>query len=448
MKTFWKETLGACGRMLLELFILFPFFLVLGNSLMGHTPMLWVFLGEMCLAGLVGVLTRRFIPPLAGQALVGLPICIAAILLLARAFGGVWPNAHVLPILLTPFVFYRGRQHAQSPWDQILPNYILFTALVLQFIVLLFARLHGITEEYPVLFGVSVPLGYIAAYIVLNHLGLRNLVDEAQARTSASSLTVGGGMKPLNRALLALVLVIGLVLSVGTVLMDAATWVFDKVVLVISAVMTFLFGFKMESGGGGGGGGDDMAPFENLTIESGDMSFWGPVLTVISYIGVALVAVGVIWLLYRFVRWLIRTITGVLSKFGDADSVKSGEGVLFEDTRESLLDLSQLPKLYADSARERLAGLFKRQPGWNDMPTPAEKLKYLYRKALKKAEGAGYAHRASYTPHEAVRSAGQSWHTLEPQAEKLADSYDALRYGAKDPDPDALEKLHHELGDL
>ncbi len=34
MKTFWKETFGACGRMLLELFILFPFFLVLGNSLM------------------------------------------------------------------------------------------------------------------------------------------------------------------------------------------------------------------------------------------------------------------------------------------------------------------------------------------------------------------------------------------------------------------------------
>ena len=448
MKKFWKETLGACGRILLEIFMLFPVLLVLGNGLMDKTVMLVIFFAEIAIAGLLGVLLRRFIPSTLIVLILGVPLCVGEVILFARLFGGVWPNAYIMPIILTLLTLYRGKQHAVNSWDQILPNYILFTALVLQFIVLLFARLHGVIDIYFTLMCISVPIAYITAYVVLNNLGLRNLVDEAQARTSASSLTVGGGMKPLNRSLLAILLIIAVALSLGTVLMTAATWVFDKIVFVIGWVLDILFGFKIESGAKGQSQGGDDAPFAGLELPSGDMSFWGPIFNVVGYIGIGIVAIGLVILLYKFVRYLIRIVTEVFAKFSEMGDTGSGEGALFEDTRETLVDLSQLPKMYAQSARDRISGLFKRQPGWDDMPTPAEKLKYLYRKVLQKAENAGYKHRKSYTAAEATHVAGESWKPLAPEAQTLADTYGALRYGERDPDPDALEQLHHRLGDL
>ena len=448
MKRFWKETFGACGRMLLEIFMLFPVLLVLGNGLMGKTAMLPVFFAEIAIAGLLGVLLRRFIPSTLVVLVIGVPLCIGEIILFARLFGGIWPNAYIMPSILTLLTFYRGKQHAASPWDQILPNYILFTALVLQFIVLLFARLHGVIDEYFTLMCIVVPVAYITAYIVLNNLGLRNLVDEAQARTSASSLTVGGGMKPLNRSLLAIILIIAVALSLGTVLMTAATWIFDKIVFAVGWLLKIIFGFKIESTASGQSSGGDETPFAGMEFESGDMTFWGPIFNVIGYIGLGIVAIGLVILLYKFVRYLIRVVTEVFAKFSEMGDGGSGEGTLFEDTRETLVDLSQLPKMYAQSAKDRIAGMFRRQPGWNDMPTPAEKLKYLYRKVLQKAEGSGYRHQKSYTAEEATRTAAQSWKPLANEAQTLADTYGALRYGDRDPDPDALETLHHRLGDL
>lgn len=447
MKRFWKETLGACGRVFLECIMVFPVLLLLGDALMGNTPMLWGFLAELLFAGVLGVLTRRFIPAVGAQLAVGLPICFALIILLARFCGGVWPNAYILPILLTPFAFYRGKQHAQSTWDAILPNYILFALLVVQFAVLALARLNGATQPYMTLLYIAVPIGYIGAFIVLNRLNLLNLIDEAQSRTSASTLAVADGMRTQNRLLLAVLLIIGIALSLGTVLYTAANWILDKIVWALTKLFKLLFEFEPGLGQGGGAGQEQGIP-EAIPLESGDMSFWGPVFTVISYIGVAVVFVALVILLYKFVRQLIRMISGVLAKFADQDIDAIGAGALFEDTRESLIDLSELPKLYAKSAKEKISSLFHREPGWDDLPTPTEKLKYLYRKVLKKAGAAGYTHRAYYTPHEAISAASQTLPSIAPGAQELAGQYDQMRYGAKEPDPTALESLHHTLGDL
>ena len=79
MKRFLKETLGACGRMLLEIFLLFPALLVLGNALLGKTVMLPVFFAELAVTGLSGVLLRRFISSAKILPAVGAPLCIGAV---------------------------------------------------------------------------------------------------------------------------------------------------------------------------------------------------------------------------------------------------------------------------------------------------------------------------------------------------------------------------------
>lgn len=447
MNRYIKDTLLACGRMLLELVMLFPVLFIFSETLNDNTPMLWIFLGELAFAGVFGVITRRFIPSTPVQLIVGIPICIGLVIFLAQTCGGVWPNAYILPVIIIPFVFYRGKQHAQNNWDSILPNYVLFAVMVVQCIIIVLCRMTGAIEPYMTIYYIAGPISFITAYIVLNRLNLTNLIDEAQARSSSSSLAIAGGMDVQNRLLLIILLIIGVALSLGTVLYDAAVWVVGKIGWVLKWLFKLLFDFDM--GMGQGGGGDDMGvPEDLIPIEPGDMSFWGPVFEVIGYIGVAIVIVALIILLYKFVKNLIKLIAGVIAKLSDQTMEDIGGGALFEDTRESLMDLSQLPKMYAENARDRLAGLFRREPGWDDMPTPAEKLKYLYRKVLKKAASSGYNHRTSYTSHEAVEKAAESWPTLAADKAVLADTYDAMRYGDHEPNAQSLDELHRKLGNL
>ena len=442
MKRFPQKTLGACGRMLLEIFLLFPALLVLGNALLGKTVMLPVFFAELAVAGLSGVILRRFISSAKILPAIGAPLCIGEVILFAIAFGGVYPNAYILPILLTLLTFYRGKQHAESAWAEILPNNVLFLALVLQFIVLLVAGFYGVTDAYFTLLCVVVPIVYVTAFIVLNRLALRSRIDDAQPRTGVTSLNVIGDLKPVSRALLAILLILAIALSLSTTLLTAAGWLFDKLVFVIGWAAALFYRF-INSFSFSTGALEEESPVVERRAAPEDIV---PQESVFGYIFIGILAVILLILLYRFVRRLIPLI---IKAFADSPKIDvGGETALFEDTREKLLDLSQLPKLYAARAKDRISGLFKRTPGWEDMPTPAEKLKYLYRKVLQKAEGCGYAHRKSYTAEEAIRIAAQSWKPLAKDAKTLADAYSALRYGNHTPDPEKLEELHHRLGDL
>ena len=443
MKRFPQKTLGACGRMLLEIFLLFPALLVLGNALLGKTVMLPVFFAELAVAGLSGVLLRRFISSVKILPAIGAPLCIGEVILFAIAFGGVYPNAYILPILLALLTFYRGKQHAESAWAEILPNNVLFLALVLQFIVLLVAGFYGVTDAYFTLLCVVVPIVYVTAFIVLNRLALRSRIDDAQPRTGVTSLNVIGDLKPINRALLAILLILAIALSLSTGLLTAAGWLFDKLVFVIGWAAALFYRF-INSFSFSTGAVAEESPVVEKKIDPKEVVM--PQGSVFGYIFIGILAVILLILLYRFVRRLIPLIIKAFAKAETSSG--SGETALFEDTREKLLDLSQLPKLYAARAKDRISGLFKRTPGWEDMPTPAEKLKYLYRKVLQKAEGCGYAHRKSYTAEEATRIAAQSWKPLAKDAKTLADAYSALRYGNHAPDPEKLEQLYHRLGDL
>lgn len=444
MKNFWKDTLRAYGRMLLEIFLLFPLLLVLGNALMNKAAMLPVFFAELVIAGLLGVLLCRLIRSTPAALVIGAGLCIGEVLLFNKSCGIIWSNAGILPFILALLAVYRGGQHAHSAWHEILPGNILFMVMALQFIVLLAAYFYGITEDYFTLLCILVPIVYITAFAVLNHLGLRNVEDEAQPRSGASTLSVIGDMKPVNLVLLAILLIVAVALSLGTVLITAAGWIFDKILFAIgwaaALFARFIDGFTFTTGVG-------ETPIDKIEYKPSDMTP-GPVWDTIGYICVGLLAIGFLILLFISVRRLIRMLLALLAKSSKPGKNSSNKGAPFEDTREKLLDLSELPKLYAQSARDRLSGMFKRPPGWDDMPTSAEKLKYLYRTTLHKAEENGYRHRRSYTAREATRIAAQSWKALGPEARTLADAYDALRYGAHDPDPEKLEALHHRLGNL
>ena len=449
MKKLAKTALWASVRVLLEIVMLFPFLFIFAHKLVGDTPMLWVFIGEFCLFAVLGVITRLFIPVIWAQLLLGVPLCVAIVIFAAKAFGGIWPNAYVIQIIAAPFLILRGKQHAEHPWDVILPNYILFALLVIQLIIIAFVRLNGglvgtvLTAMY-----ISVPIAYVTAYVVLNRINLINLIDEAQSRSSSSSLAIAGGMDKQNRLLLIILLIIGTALSLGTVIYNVAVWLVDKFVWVLKLLFKLLFDFDMTSPTSGQYMGGEEEAAGGFDIKPGNMEFWEPFFKVISYIAVAIVIIAFIYLLYRFVRWLIRTITDVIAKFSEQSMDGLEGGPLFEDTKESLIDMSQLPGMYAGMVKDKISELIKREPGYDDMPTPAEKLKYLLKKSLKKAQSSGYAHRTSYTAREAVRAAGEAYPPIKAGGDELADKYDAFRYAGREPDLKELDELHKELGNL
>lgn len=449
MNKYLKSALLSCLHMLLELVMIFPVLYLISHLLMGATLMRTLFLIEITVIALLGVITRVFIPVAWVQMAVGIPISIGMIILVGKTCGGVWPNAYVLPVILSPFVFYRGKQHAQNTWDSVLPNFVLFAVLVVQFIIIAFVRLNKGLDEHMSVMYVSIPIAYITAFIVLNRINLVNLIDEAQARSKSSSLAISGGMDKQNRFLLIILLIIGVAISLGTVLYNIAQWALDKFVLLLKLFYKLLFDFDMNAPTSA----PNNIPAEEqqtgfFEFEAGDMTFWEPFFNVLSYIGIAIVFVGLVILLYKFVKQLIRIISGVFAKFSEQGGGGLETGPLFEDSREYLVDLSQLPKMYADSAKERLSSLFKREPGYDDMPNAVEKLKYLFRKSLKKAQQNGYQHRSSYTAREAVSEASRAYPGISGGAQKLADEYDEMRYAGREPDINDVDELRKTLGNL
>ena len=118
----------------------------------------------------------------------------------------------------------------------------------------------------------------------------------------------------------------------------------------------------------------------------------------------------------------------------------------FDDVSDSLLNLRDLPKKYWDDLKNRVNDMTRRSLRWNELHSEEERVRYLYRSALRKARKNGYSHRDSYTPKEALHSAAQNWRTLEDVEPALTEQYNAVRYGEKEPQPGAAEALRDKAG--
>ena len=400
-----------------------------------------VFLASILLYAVLGVLTRRLIPVPWLQLAVGLPLCVGAAVYLGLTFGSrAEPITYAFPAVLAPFVFYRGKQHAQNDWNAILPTYTPYLVMALNFVVMALVNYLNQFAQFTPVMAVAGPLSLVTSFYAMNYINRRNLADDQRAREGAST-AISRGLALQNNVLLVILLVLGALLSCMPWLLTAGRYLLKAVGFVVGLLVNLILSLVpplSESEGNVPGG-------EPPPLAYTDVSpFWESFSKILANIFFVIIIIVFVFLLILAIRKGIQLLSAVLRNMLEQKGMLSDGEDTFEDTRESIVNLRDLPRKYFDSLKKRLSEL-RRGKRWGEL-TESERVRYLYRHSLKRAERSGYRHKESYTPHEALGEASQELPQIQPVQDDLAATYDLVRYAEREPSPGDAERIKEDAG--
>ena len=173
--------------------------------------------------------------------------------------------------------------------------------------------------------------------------------------------------------------------------------------------------------------------------------FWDQFFTVLVYIAATIATIGLIVLVILAIRKAVQLFNAILHNMLVQKGLLSSGDNTFEDTNESIIKLRDLPRKYYDGLKNRLSSL-KNRKRWNDLTTESERVRYLYRHSLKRAEKSGYQHKQSYTPHEALGEASQDLPQIQPVRDDLSAAYDIARYAECEPPAGSAARMKKNSG--
>ena len=433
-------TLRAFLHVLAEYVMIFPLFYLITGLMTGAMPI--VFLASILLYAVLGVLTRRLIPVPWLQLAVGLPLCVGAAVYLGLTFGSrAEPITYAFPAVLAPFVFYRGKQHAQNDWNAILPTYAPYLVMALNFVVMALVNYLNQFAQFTPVMAVAGPLSLVTSFYAMNYINRRNLADDQRAREGAST-AISRGLALQNNVLLVILLVLGALLSCMPWLLTAGRYLLKAVGFVVGLLVNLILSLVpplSESEGNVPGG-------EPPPLAYTDVSpFWESFSKILANIFFVIIIIVFVFLLILAIRKGIQLLSAVLRNMLEQKGMLSDGEDTFEDTRESIVNLRDLPRKYFDSLKKRLSEL-RRGKRWGELTTESERVRYLYRHSLKRAEKSGYRHKESYTPHEALGEASQELPQIQPVQDDLAATYDLVRYAEREPSPGDAERIKEDAG--
>lgn len=432
-------TLRAFLHVLAEYVMIFPLFYLITGLMTGAMPI--VFLASILLYAVLGVLTRRLIPVPWLQLAVGLPLCVGAAVYLGLTFGSrAEPITYAFPAVLAPFVFYRGKQHAQNDWNAILPTYTPYLVMALNFVVMALVNYLNLFSQFTPVMAVAGPLSLVTSFYAMNYINRRNLADDQRAREGAST-AISRGLALQNNVLLVILLVLGALLSCMPWLLTAGRYLLKAVGFVVGLLVNLILSLVpplSESEGNVPGG-------EPPPLAYTDVSpFWESFSKILANIFFVIIIIVFVFLLILAIRKGIQLLSAVLRNMLEQKGMLSDGEDTFEDTRESIVNLRDLPRKYFDSLKKRLSEL-RRGKRWGEL-TESERVRYLYRHSLKRAERSGYRHKESYTPHEALGEASQELPQIQPVQDDLAATYDLVRYAEREPSPGNAARIKEDAG--
>ncbi len=231
-------TLRAFLHVLAEYVMIFPLFYLITGLMTGAMPI--VFLASILLYAVLGVLTRRLIPVPWLQLAVGLPLCVGAAVYLGLTFGSrAEPITYAFPAVLAPFVFYRGKQHAQNDWNAILPTYTPYLVMALNFVVMALVNYLNQFAQFTPVMAVAGPLSLVTSFYAMNYINRRNLADDQRAREGAST-AISRGLALQNNVLLVILLVLGALLSCMPWLLTAGRYLLKAVGFVVGLLVNLI----------------------------------------------------------------------------------------------------------------------------------------------------------------------------------------------------------------
>lgn len=275
----------------------------------------------------------------------------------------------------------------------------------------------------------GAPVEYTALmWCGIAFLAMCPYVMNAQSVREGMSLRGRGG-KPLkrisraNRALVTGVLAIALLIASAETIRAAAQragafvmyWVGQFIMWIMN-----LFVSEGEVGGDSGGGSQDMG----MGLEAGEPSWFALFMEqVMKYLVVVILAVGVVFVLYKLGRMSVqlwRRISEWARRF--AQGVKED----YLEEREQIMDWGEVRGELVDSMREALKRLTYREKKWGELNS-RERVRYAVRQLYRK-RGAGVSGLEYMSARQALGELGLD----EPARQELGELYDRARYSDHD----------------
>lgn len=389
---------------------------VIAGVLILHVPDLPLWIGYLAGASLMGLLVGQFLRKSRGwlRMLVSL---ITAAMSVYYLFGtDAW--AFVTTFMGTVLV-YRASVLAHTAWEERFPLHLSWFSLGL-YLVTSFVFSHAQALK-PYHFAVSLAgLVLLAATVfALNHRAMKKA-----AHATGERVSLPRRMLSQNRwiafVLIGIVFLIGLFKQLKEIVATAASAVVMWIVDLFDRLLEGLASTPLEQGPPPilPQAAEEASPFVQLLV---NILFYVVVGAVI-----ILVAGGALVIIYLGLRNLFRAFLRLMGKRSEGIA----EGYI--DKRESLWDMKRMAQNTLKRTRDWFQEHFNRPDRWADMADNRERMRFLYRRYVRRAMDNGFmpshAATAAETVHAARRYAGDT-----EGAEPLIEGYQAVRYGEHMP---------------
>ena len=337
----------------------------------------------------------------------------------------------------------RGRAIASHPWSEVTAEYLYTLFMTFD---LIFALLAGVVPVLQPFRGVATVLGPIivlAGLLTMNDLNVASLTEVKDEKENGSTV-VSKNMKRQNRTMLLVIYGFVLALSLLGGALNGLKWLAQKLYAGILWLVRRFADNDISTEGGGMNSEPNMSGVVG-EIEHTRNPFWEQFeqvfAQVVAYIAIAAAAIFLLVMIYKGLKKLFAWLKTIRFQ-GDADETTAEE---YTDTRERLVELKDLPSHWMKQAKDWFAEQLRREPDWKTLKTVEEKVRALYRRAVYKAESAGFHYQAAQTAEQTLSETEKYLKTDAEDLRTLAGYYDAVRYGAREPEAARVEELNRKI---
>lgn len=431
-----RSVLTAWLNGLAELLLYFPI-LVLIDAFMPGMPLPFpLLLGAMSLLYALGFAFYVAVP--SARHWQSFLVGIAAPGLAAWLLGGTEVGM-IVQFAVFALAWVRGARNRLRGWDRSFNEGLQWLGLGVYFVTaFLYPRAAALAAYAPWITG----LGIAALAFTLYHSNSTMLRKETLHSIGAKKPQVGADTKWRNRLMVLGLFGVALLISAVGALAEAARTGFAALFRAVAVLYAWLMSFipleqKSEPGS------KAPSPLEGLPPPA-EPSAFAKLMEQILYGAVLLLLAAVaIGLLYLAGKYAIRYIRRLMNWYGERLDADLGIG--YVDEKQSLLDPRDWAKERADHWRQRLAALFRKEPGWNDLRDNRERVRHAYRRMLLGRIARGYEHDEGLTPRET----GRKIERRSPLEQAEADSirlYEEARYGGKEVSDEQANRLRGLFG--
>ncbi|MNZ79394.1 hypothetical protein D3C78_979960 [compost metagenome] len=155
-------------------------------------------------------------------------------------------------------------------------------------------------------------------------------------------------------------------------------------------------------------------------------------------------AVVLFFLLRKLIRLVQRIAARLLERGADSRRAETG----YTDEVESMMSLISLRKQMGSQLRKLLPKRKPSRPGWNELDSNAERIRFLYAHFVRSTTKSGDALQAHLTPRETLEHWKQQHGRAvrdKSEVDGLIESYEQVRYGEKTVSDELVSSFKQQL---